>query len=165
MNAVTIREAKPADVATIVRLVRELAAYENLLDRVRLGEEDVRRDGFGATPRFACLLAELQGEAVGFALFFHNYSTFEGRPGVYLEDFYVAERARGRGIGRRLLARLAMIALERGCVRLDLSVLEWNPARDFYHRLGFGQVEGWLPYRLQGEELARLATEDDAAAP
>ena len=165
MSAVTIRLAKPTDAATVVRLVRELAAYEELLERVRLREEDVLRDGFGATPRFECLLADVAGEAVGLALFFHSYSTFEGRPGVYLEDFYVASRARGQGVGRRLLARLAAIALERNCARLDLSVLEWNPARDFYHRVGFAEVEGWLPYRLQSEALAHLAAEDDAASP
>jgi GNAT superfamily N-acetyltransferase len=165
MSAVMIRGAEPADAATIVRLVRELAEYEELLDRVRLCEEDVLRDGFGAAPRFECLLAEVAGEAAGLALFFHNYSTFEGRPGIYLEDFYVAPRARGQGLGRRLLARLAAIALERNCARLNLSVLKWNPARQFYHRIGFAEVQGWLPYRLQGGELARLAREDDAASP
>jgi GNAT superfamily N-acetyltransferase len=160
MSAVVIRQAEPADAAVIVRLVHELAAYENLLDRVQLREEDVLRDGFGRAPRFECLLAELDGEAVGLALFFHNYSTFEGRPGIYLEDFYVAERARGRGTGRRLLARLASIALERRCARVELAVLDWNPARQFYHRVGFAQVEGWLPYRLDGEALQALAGED-----
>jgi len=160
MGAFVIRQAQPVDAAAIVRLVRELAAYENLLDRVQLREEDVLRDGFGRTPRFECLLAEVDGEAVGLALFFHNYSTFAGRPGIYLEDFYVADRARGGGVGRRLLARLASIALERGCARLDLAVLDWNPARQFYHRIGFAQVEGWLPYRLEGEALEGLARED-----
>lgn len=160
MTAEVIREATAADAGTIVRLVRELAAFERLADQVRLGEADVLRDGFGATPRFECLLAEVGGDAVGFALYFHNYSTFEGRPGVYLEDFYVAERARGCGIGGRLLARLATIALERGCKRLDLSVLDWNPARQVYHRVGFAQVEGWLPYRLEGTALERLAAQD-----
>ncbi|MGH6943022.1 MAG: GNAT family N-acetyltransferase, partial [Geminicoccaceae bacterium] len=98
--------------------------------------------------------------AVGFALFFHNYSTFEGRPGIYLEDVYVAEGARSLGVGRKLMARLAAIAQERGCARLDLGVLHWNPARAFYRRLGFAQMEDWLPYRLTGDRLARLAATD-----
>ena len=161
--SIAIRAATAADAATIVRLVRALAAYENLSDRVRLTEADVLRDGFGARPRFECLLAEVDGKAVGFALFFHNYSTFEGRPGIYVEDIFVAEGARGLGVGRRLMARLAAIALERDCRRLDLSVLQWNPARDFYERLGFGHVADWLPYRLTGASLARLAEEDSMA--
>lgn len=156
-----IREAGPADAATILRLVRELATYEGLADQVRMTEADVLRDGFGARPCFACLLAEIGGEAVGMALYFETYSTFAGRPNLYLEDLYVAESARASGIGRQLLARLATIALERGCRRLDLAVLDWNPARSFYDRLGFRPAEGWLPYRLAGEGLAQLAAETD----
>jgi GNAT superfamily N-acetyltransferase len=152
-----IRPATRGDAATIVRLVRELAAYEKLADRVRISEADVLRDGFGARPWFECLLAELDGEAVAFALFFHNYSTFEGRPGIYLEDIHVTEAARGLGIGRRLTGRLAALALERGCRRLELSALHWNPARVFYERLGFRQMEDWLPYRIDGHALRRLA--------
>lgn len=160
MSRITIRAAVPADAATVVRLVRALAAYEDLLDRVRITEDDVLRDGFGDPPRFECLLAEVDGVAVGFALFFTNYSTFEGRPGLYVEDLFVEETARGRGIGGRLMARLAAIALARGCTRLDLAVLHWNPARDFYHRLGFRRLADWLPYRLAGGGLRGLAAED-----
>jgi GNAT superfamily N-acetyltransferase len=156
---VRIRPATPRDAATIVRLVRELAAYEKLADRVYISEADVLRDGFGERPWFECLLAELDGGAVAFALFFHNYSTFEGRPGIYLEDIHVTEAARGLGIGRRLMGRLAMLALERGCRRLELSALHWNPARDFYERLGFRPMEDWLPYRIDGHALRRLAEE------
>ena len=160
MPRIAIRSARPEDAATILRLIRELAAYEKLLDQVRASEADILRDGFGPTPRFECLLAELEGEAQGFALFFHNYSTFEGRAGLYLEDIYVAPAARGSGLGRALMARLAAIALERGCARFDLWVLHWNQARDFYHRLGFDHMSAWLPYRLEGAALRALATED-----
>jgi GNAT superfamily N-acetyltransferase len=154
---VRIRPATAGDAAAIVRLVRELADYEKLADQVRITEADVLRDGFGERPRFECLLAELDGEAVAFALFFHNYSTFEGRPGIYLEDLHVTEAARGLGIGQRLMGRLAALALERGCRRLELWALHWNPARDFYQRLGFRQMEDWLPYRIDGDALWRLA--------
>lgn len=160
MTALSIRAATPADAAAIVRLVRELAAYEHMLDRVRLTEADVLAHGFGARPWFECVLAERDGEVAGLALFTHSYSTFEGAPGLFVEDLYVAEAARGQGLGRRLLAHLAAIALERGCACLDLVVLDWNPARAFYHRLGFGESEGWLPYRLRGRDLHRLACED-----
>jgi GNAT superfamily N-acetyltransferase len=155
----TIRPAEASDAATIVRLVRELAAYEGLLDQARISEADVLRDGFGERARFACLLAELDGAPVGLALYFEDYSTFEGRPGIFVEDLYVAEPARGLGVGRRLLARLAQIAIERDCRRLDLIVLHWNPARGFYDRLGFRPSADWLPYRLSGDALARLAGE------
>ncbi len=157
---VTIRSAEASDAATIVRLVRELADFEGLLDQVRLTEADVLRDGFGERLRFECLLAEVDGAPVGFALYFEDYSTFEGRPGIFVEDLYVAEAARGLGIGQQLLARLAQVAIERDYRRLDLMVLHWNPARSFYERLGFRHSADWLPYRVTGEALARLAGED-----
>jgi GNAT superfamily N-acetyltransferase len=157
---VSIRVAGASDAATIVRLIRELAAYEHMLDRVRITEADVLRDGFGERPCFECLLAEAGGEVVGFALHRPSYSTFDGRPGLYVEDLFVAERARRLGIGRLLMARLAAIAQARGCSRLSLAVLPWNPAREFYHRLGFAYIEDWLPYQLTGDGLARLAAED-----
>lgn len=160
---IVIRQAKAQDAATILRLIRGLADYENLLPEVRASEADLLRDGFGETPRFECLLAEAEGAAVGFALFFHNYSTFEGRAGLYLEDIYVEAEARGLGIGRKLMARLAAIALERGCARFDFWVLHWNPTRDFYHQLGFEHMEDWLPYRASGEKLRRLAEEDSGS--
>jgi ribosomal protein S18 acetylase RimI-like enzyme len=160
MPSVTIRPAEASDAATIVRLVRELAEFERLAHEVRITEADVLRDGFGERPRFECLLAEVDGAAAGFVLFLHSYSTFEGRHGIYVEDLYVSEAARGLGIGRRLMARLARIAIERDCRRLDLGVLDWNPARGFYDRLGFRHSAGWLPYRLTGDALARLASED-----
>jgi GNAT superfamily N-acetyltransferase len=159
MAEVTIRDAVAADAATIVRLIRALAAYEKLLDHVRIQEADVLRDGFGPRPRFGCLLAEIAGGAVGFALYLDDYSTFEGRAGIFVEDLFVTEAARRRGVGRMLLARLARIARERGG-SLHLIVLDWNPAREFYHRLGFTETSGWLPYGLSGAALDRLAAED-----
>jgi len=152
-----IRPAAPTDAGTILRLIRELAAFEGLAEQVRAAETDILRDGFGAEPRFQCLLAEVDGHAVGFALYFYNYSTFEGRPGIYLEDLYVAEAARGQGIGLRLMAHLAAIALAQGCRRIDLAMLHWNPARLFYERLGLTQIADWLPFRLEGEALRQLA--------
>lgn len=160
MPAVTIREASPADAGTIVRLIRELAAYERLAGLVRITDADVLRDGFGERRCFECLLAEADGEAVGMAIHRPSYSTFDGRPGLYIEDLFVAESVRGLGIGRMLIARLAALARERGCSRMSLAVLHWNPARDFYRRLGFAQVEDWLSYQLAGTALLRLAAED-----
>src|SRR5262249_9223124 len=116
--------------------------------------------GFGARPHFEAVLAERDGEALGFALYFHNFSTFMGRPGLYIEDLFVSEAARGSGLGRQLLAHLARIAVSRGCPRLELSVLHWNPARAFYERMGLAQNADWLPYRVSGEALQRLAELD-----
>ena len=161
--SVIIRRAGPADAGTIVRLIRELAAYEHLERLVRITEADVLRDGFGERPCFECLLAEMDGEAVGLAIHRPSYSTFDGRPGLYVEDLFVGERARGLGIGRMLMARLAAIACERGCSRMSLAVLHWNPASDFYRRLGFVQVEDWQSYQLSADALARLAEQDTAA--
>jgi GNAT superfamily N-acetyltransferase len=160
---VTIREAGPADAGTIVRLIRELAAYENLVDLVRITEADVLRDGFGERRCFECLLAEADGKAMGLAIHRPSYSTFDGRPGLYVEDLFVAESARGLGIGRMLMARLAAIARERGCSRMSLAVLHWNPARAFYRRLGFAEVGDWLSYQLAGDALAHLAGKDGGA--
>jgi GNAT superfamily N-acetyltransferase len=141
-----------------VRLVRELALYEReAAERVRLTEEDVVRDGFGERPRFKVLLVEIGDEPVGFALFFENYSTWEGRPGIYVEDLFLEERARGLGLGRELLAEIARIAETRGCLRIDLAVLDWNPTREFYDRLGFEKLPEWNAYRLTQPGIAKLA--------
>jgi GNAT superfamily N-acetyltransferase len=163
MASITIREAGPEDAGTIVHLIRELAVYENLLDQARITEADVLRDGFGARPCFECLLAEADGEAVGFAIHRPNYSTFAGRPGLFVEDLFVVERARRLGVGHMLMARLAAIAQERGCSHMQLAVLHWNPAREFYDRLGFSHLEEWLPYQLSGDAFVRLAAEDRGA--
>lgn len=157
MPTVTIRPAVEADCGTILRLVRELAEFEHQLDAVKSSEEDFRRDGWGESPVFETLIAELDGEPVGYAMSFRTYSTWEGRPGLFVEDLYVTPEARKFGIGRRLLATIAAQAVERGYRRVELNVLDWNPARDFYDRIGFKQMEVWLPYRLTGEALAALA--------
>ncbi len=165
-DAVVIRPATPADAGTIIDLIRELAIYEKEPSTsVKASEADILRDGFGPTPRFECLLVEAAGLPAGFALYFHNYSTWEGRAGIYVEDVFVSEWARGRNIGRLLLAAISALAEARGCTRVDLSVLHWNPARAFYERLGFVETQEWRRYRLHGEALRRLAAESAAARP
>jgi GNAT superfamily N-acetyltransferase len=157
MSEISIRAATRDDVGTLLGFVRALAAFERMPDAVSASEADLLRDGFGATPRFEARLALLDGRPCGFSLFFTSYSTWEGRPGLYLEDIFVEDWARRHGVGRRLVADLAAIALERDYRRLDLSVLDWNPARGFYERLGVRHKHGWLPYRASGEALAALA--------
>jgi ribosomal protein S18 acetylase RimI-like enzyme len=163
---IVIRPATAADVGTIVALIRELAIYEKEpLTTVKATEADILRDGFGPAPRFECLLVEADGRAAGFALYYHNYSTWEGRAGIYVEDIFVSEWARGRNIGRRLLAAISALAEARGCTRVDLSVLHWNPARGFYERLGLVETAEWRRYRLQDEALRRLAAEAAGLRP
>ena len=158
---VTIRPAMVGDCALLLELIRGLAAYENAPDAVVATEDDLRRHGFGPAPKFEAILAFLDGEAAGMALFFANFSTWLGSPGMYLEDIFVIEAVRGLGVGRALMARLAAIALERGWDRIDFAALDWNPARRFYHRLGIAPLTEWVPYRAEGEALRRLAEEDD----
>jgi GNAT superfamily N-acetyltransferase len=158
MTATRIRWARAEDAGEIVRLIRALAAYENEPpDSVKIGEADVLRDGFTEPRRFECLIAEADGAAVGFALFFHNYSTWEGRAGLYVEDLFVEEKARGLGLGRALMAAIARVARDRRCPRIDLWVLHWNPTREFYHRIAMNHMEEWLPYRMTGPAIAELA--------
>ena len=157
MSSVTVRFATAADVKTILRFIKGLAEFEHEPDAVKATESDLLRDGFGPKPKFEVLIAEIEKESVGFALFFPTYSTWEGRPGLYLEDLFVVENMRGQGIGLALLVRLAAIAVERDCARLELSVLHWNPAREFYHTLGLHHKDEWLPYRISGEALRALA--------
>jgi len=157
---IAIRLATAEDAGLLLRLIRELAAYEKAPDAVVATEEDLRRHGFGPHPQFEAILAFLDGEPAGAALFHSRFSTWLGRPGMYLEDLYVAEAARGHGVGRRLMARLAAIAVGRGWGRIDFQVLDWNPARQFYHRLGMGHVGGWLRYGADEDALRRLAAED-----
>ena len=160
MAEITLRFATAEDAGVLLALVRELAIFENAPDAVLATEADLRRHGFGPEPRFEALLAFVDGRAAGFALFFPNFSTWLGKPGLFLEDIFVSEWARKLGVGRRLMAKLAAIAVERGWGRLDFSVLHWNPARGFYHRLGIRHMEEWLPYRAEGDALAALARED-----
>lgn len=164
MPKTLIRPATVDDADTIVALVQALAIYEKEpLSSVKLTADDIRRDGFGAEKRFEALIAELDGEPVGFALYFHNYSTWEGRAGLFVEDLFVLERARGHGLGRQLITALAAIADARGCRRLDLNVLDWNPTREFYHRLGILHKTEWLPYRMTQPALTQLGQMADPA--
>ena len=160
MVEITLRFTSAEDAGILLALARELAIFEKAPDAVLATEEDFQRHGFGTESRFEALLAFVDGRAAGFALFFPNFSTWLGRPGLYLEDIFVSEWARKLGVGRRLMARLAAIAVERGWGRLDFWVLHWNPAREFYHRLGFRHMEEWLPYRAEGDALLALARED-----
>lgn len=164
MAEIVIRDATAADAETIHALVQGLAAFERAPDAVRATAEDFRREGFGEHPSFRCLLAEVDGRPAGFALWFYNFSTWEGRRGVYLEDIFVHDWARGLGIGEQLMRRLARIAVDEGCARLDLWVLHWNPARRFYERLGMRHMEEWLPHRITGEALLRLAQPSDMSS-
>jgi GNAT superfamily N-acetyltransferase len=154
----TIRPATPSDVPLILALVRELAVYEHLEHEVVADEAALAATMFGPDAKAEAVIAELDGEPVGFALFFYNVSTFLGRRGLYLEDLFVRPSARGTGIGRALLAHLAGLAVERGCGRMNWAVLEWNePAIKFYQSLGAERVDAWRIFRLDGEALRALA--------
>ncbi len=157
---IAIRFATADDVGLLLHMIRELARFERAPDAVVASEDDLRRYGFGPQPQFEAILAFLDGEPAGVALFHTRFSTWLGRPCLYLEDLYVTEAARGQGVGWRLMARLAAIAVERGWGRIDFHVLDWNPARRFYERLGLGQVGEWLRYGGDAEALRRLAAED-----
>ena len=160
---VTLRRATRADVPLVLRFIRELAEYEKLAHEVVASEELLAEQLFGERPGAEVIFAEVAGEPVGFALFFHNFSTFLGRRGLYLEDLYVRPEARGRGVGRALLAELAALALERGCGRLEWWVLDWNQqALGFYRRLGAVPMSDWTVQRLTGDALRRLASERGA---
>jgi len=161
MSGVAIRAAVPGDVPLILTFIRELAAYEKLAHEVVATEASLDSTLFGPNPRAEVLIAEVDGAPAGLALFFHNYSTFLGRAGIYLEDLYVREAFRGRGAGRLLLTRLAAVAVERGCARLDWAVLDWNePAIAFYRKLGAVPKDEWTVFRLSGAGLRRLAGVD-----
>jgi GNAT superfamily N-acetyltransferase len=160
-----IRFAIADDVPTIVELIRALADYERLSDAVRLDEGQLREHLFGPRPYAEVLLAEEDGASVGFALFFHNFSTFLGKPGIYLEDIFVRPAYRGRGYGKALLATLARLALERGCGRLEWAVLDWNePSIGFYKKLGAIPMDEWTVYRITGDRLTALAEQSDGEA-
>ncbi len=167
--ATTIRPATRADIARILAFIRALAAYERAPEAAIATEADLERDGFGPNPFYFCLIAEHDCRPAGFALYFFNYSTWLGRPGIYLEDLFVEPELRGRGIGRALLERVAAVAAEKGCQRLEWAVLDWNtPSIEFYRALGAEFLEEWRSVRMSGEALKRLATcggADGACAP
>jgi GNAT superfamily N-acetyltransferase len=154
----TIRPATPEDIPLILQLIRELAEYERCPASAVATAEDLYRDGWGLEPKFRCLIADWNGESAGFALFFYNYSTWQGRPGLYLEDVFVRPAFRGRGIGQALLIHVAQIATRENCGRFQWQVLDWNtPAIEFYKSLGAETLGEWLTMRVEGEALTRLA--------
>lgn len=154
-----IRKATPTDAPQILAFIRALAAFERAPDAVTATEEGLVRDGFGPHPFFYCLFAEQDGHAAGFALYFFNYSTWVGRPGIYVEDLFVHPEFRGLGIGKTLLQEVAAIAVANGCRRMQWEVLDWNtPAIDFYRAMGAEFLDEWRNVRLSGEALERLAT-------
>jgi GNAT superfamily N-acetyltransferase len=159
-GTVAIRFAGPADAGLVLRLIRDLAAYERAPEAVVATEADLLRHGLGRDRQFEALLAFVDGEPAGVAVFHTRFSTWLGRPGIYLEDLFVVEAARGQGVGRRLMARLAAVAVERGWGRIDFHVLDWNPTRNFYHRLGMEHLGEWLRYGADEAALRRLAAED-----
>ncbi|MCG6951049.1 MAG: GNAT family N-acetyltransferase [Betaproteobacteria bacterium] len=153
-----IRAATTDDVPALFELIKGLAAYERLLEQLSATEESLRSHLFGARPAAEAVLAEEHGVAVGFALYFHNFSTFLGRPGLYLEDLFVRPEYRGRGYGKALMVFVARLAQARDCGRLEWSVLDWNrPAREFYRTLGARPLDDWIGQRMTGEAIARLA--------
>jgi GNAT superfamily N-acetyltransferase len=156
-----IEPARPQDVPHVFRLIRALAEYEKLAHLVSGTEAQLREELFGARPVIECLLGWEDAQPVGFALFFHNFSTFLARRGLYLEDLFVEPAARGKGYGKALMRRLAQLAVERGCGRFEWAVLDWNrPAIDFYRALGAEVLPDWRICRLTGAALARFAASD-----
>lgn len=156
--AISIRPAAPADLPLIAQFIRDLAVYEKLAHEVRFDEATLGEKLFGPRPYAEVVIGELDGEPQGFALFFHNFSTFEGRPGLYLEDLFVRPEARGSGLGKALLAHLAQLCVTRDCARLEWSVLDWNiPAIGFYQNLGAKLMDEWTIMRVDGDALTELA--------
>jgi len=155
---VSIRFSTPQDCGTILRFIRELADYEREPDAVEANEAMLAEALFASPPAAEALIAERDGVAIGFALFFHNFSTWTGKRGIYLEDLYVTPAARGSGAGKALLVHLAGIALDRGCARFEWSVLDWNtPAIDFYRTMGATGMDEWTVQRVAGDALVKLA--------
>jgi GNAT superfamily N-acetyltransferase len=155
----SIRTATAQDARLIVQLIRELAEYERAPQEAVATPEDILRDGFSERPKFRILIAEWSGQPAGFALFFNNYSTWRGRPGLFLEDLFVRPEFRKKGIGKSLLVKLARIAVAEGCGRFEWQVLQWNaPAIDFYQSLGAQIMKEWLTMRVTGAALSKLAS-------
>lgn len=158
---IRIEPATPADVPVILQLIRELAEFERLLDQVTATQAQLHDGLFGVRPSAEVAIARIGDEVAGFALYFHNFSTFLAKPGIYLEDLYVRQKFRGQGCGAALLRHLARTAVERGCGRLEWSVLDWNQrAIDFYKDLGAVPMDEWTMYRVTGDALTKLGTID-----
>jgi GNAT superfamily N-acetyltransferase len=156
--SLSINRARPEQSALIHSLIRELAEYEKLSHEVEATEAGIAAALFGEKPRLFCEIAEWNGEGVGFAVWFYNFSTFSGRPGIYLEDLFVRPAFRGKGIGKALLSHLASLGVEQGCSRLQWSVLDWNtPSIDFYKSLGAVMMDEWTVCRVFGQALEKLA--------
>ncbi len=163
MPATALRPATRADVPLILDLIRALAEYEREPDAVEATEELLEEQLFGEHPGAEVVIAEVDGQGAGFALFFHNFSTWRGRRGLYLEDLFVRPQFRGLGLGRALMIHLAKLAVQRGCARFEWSVLDWNtPAIDFYRSLGAVGMDEWTVQRLDGDALLTLAMKADA---
>lgn len=161
MSEVIIKVANENDVPLILSLIKELAEYEKLTHEVVATEDMLRETLFGPKSHIEALVGYLNDKPVGFALYFHNFSTFLGRKGIYLEDLYVKPEARGKGVGQKILVYLARLAKERGCGRLEWSVLDWNtPAIEFYKKIGAKPMDEWTVYRLTGKALDELASSD-----
>ena len=152
-----IRKATSHDVPLILRLIKELAVFEKMSDQVTATEESLRESLFGATPFAHVLIAEIGGIAVGYALYFFNFSTFLGQPGLYVEDVFVLEKYRGRGIGTALFKECAVIAKKKKCNRMEWIVLDWNQARKWYDHIGGKSLDEWLLYRLKDDALDKMA--------
>jgi GNAT superfamily N-acetyltransferase len=153
-----VRPAQPDDIALIAELIHELAVYEELGDSVSFSREDIHQALFSGRPAAEVLIGEANGRAEGFALYFHNYSTFLGRRGLYLEDLFVRPDARGKGLGKLLLKELARVAVQRDCARMEWFVLDWNePSIQFYKSLGANPMDGWKIFRLTDEKIKELA--------
>lgn len=153
-----IRPASPADVPLIQQFIRDLAEYERAPESAVATQEDLMRDGFGPAPKYRCLIAEWDGQPAGFAFFFYNYSTWQGKPGLYLEDLFVKSAFRGKGIGKALLLHLAQVAVDENCGRYQWQVLDWNtPAIELYKSLGAEVMSEWLTMRVEGDAIRKMA--------
>lgn len=165
-SGLEISPATPADVPLILSLINDLAEYEKLRHESVATETSIHEALFGPKPHAEAVIARFDGEPAGFALFFHNFSTFLGKPGLYLEDLFVRPAYRGRAIGKSLLSHLASLAVQRNCGRFQWQVLDWNrPSRDFYESLGAQADPAWVNYRMTGEALRRLAENPKSGLP
>lgn len=159
----SIRPAVPEDARLILDFIHDLAEYERAPEQAIATEADILRDGFGPDPKFKCVIAEWDSQPAGFAFYFYNYSTWQGRPGLYLEDLFVRPHFRGKGIGKALLIYLSQVAVRKNCGRFQWQVLDWNqPAIEFYESLGAKKLSEWITMRVEGDDIANLARQPSA---